>query len=76
MRNKKSNTPIVVHSHDVHLDSDYVQWIHDIKERFRGAQIKAAVKVNSDSYYSIGGWDGISFCENQRKNGEKVLLSS
>ena len=48
MRNKKNNTPIVVSSHDVHLDSDYVQWIHDIKERFRGAQIKAAVKVNSE----------------------------
>ena len=48
MRNKKKNTPIVVSSHDVHLDSDYVQWIHDIKKRFRGAQIKAAVKVNSE----------------------------
>ena len=48
MRNNKNNTPIVVHSHDVHLDSDYVQWIQDIKERFRGAQIKAAVKVNSE----------------------------
>ena len=48
MRNKKNNTPIVVRSHDVHLDSDYIQWIHDIKERFRGAQIKEAVKVNSE----------------------------
>ena len=48
MRNNKNNTPIVVHSHDVHLDSDYVQWIRDIKERFRGAQIKAVVKVNSE----------------------------
>ena len=46
MQNKKGNSPIIVSSHDVHLDSDYVQWIHDIKERFRGAQIKAAVKVN------------------------------
>lgn len=48
MQNKKGNSPIIVSSHDVHLDSDYVQWIHDIKERFRGAQIKAAVKVNSE----------------------------
>ena len=48
MRKKKNNTPIIVSSHDVHLDSDYVQWIHDIKERFRGAQIKAALKVNSE----------------------------
>lgn len=39
---------MVVRSHYVHLDSDYVQWIHNIKERFRSAQIKAAVKVNSE----------------------------
>lgn len=32
----------------MHLDSDYVQWIHDIKERFRNTQIKAAIKVNSE----------------------------
>ena len=48
MLDKISKNPILVSSHDVHLDSDYVQWIHDIKERFRGAQIKAAVKVNSE----------------------------
>lgn len=32
----------------MHLDSDYVQWVHDIKERFRNTQIKAAIKVNSE----------------------------
>jgi len=48
MKNKKTAPPIVVSSHDVHLDSDYVQWIHDIKERFRNTQIKSAVKVNSE----------------------------
>ena len=48
MQNKKGNSSIIVSSHDVHLDSDYVQWIHDIKERFRGAQLKVAVKVNSE----------------------------
>lgn len=25
-----------------------MQWLHDIKERYRGTQIKAAVKVNSE----------------------------
>ncbi len=35
-------------SHDVNLDNDYVQWIHEIKRRFRNARIKAAVKVNSE----------------------------
>ncbi len=42
------STPRIVKTHDVHLDSDYVQWIHDIKERYRKTQIKAAVKVNSE----------------------------
>lgn len=48
MKNRNSNAPIIVRSHDVHLDSDYVQWVHDIKERFRNTQIKAAIKVNSE----------------------------
>ena len=48
MKNGKNNSPIIVSSHDVHLDSDYVQWIYDIKERFRNTQIKTAIKVNSE----------------------------
>jgi predicted nuclease of restriction endonuclease-like (RecB) superfamily len=30
------------------LDKEYAQWLHDVKRRFRDAQIKAAVKVNSE----------------------------
>lgn len=48
MQKRKSRFPMVVSSHDVHVDSDYVQWIHEIKERFRNTQIKAAIKVNSE----------------------------
>ena len=44
-------TPRVVKSHDIHLDSEYVQWIYDVKQRFRSAQIKAAVKMNSEQLY-------------------------
>jgi predicted nuclease of restriction endonuclease-like (RecB) superfamily len=44
-RNKK---PRAVRLHDTKLDKEYVQWIYDIKQRFRNAQIKAAVKVNSE----------------------------
>lgn len=40
--------PRVVHSHDIHLDSAYVSWIQNVKKRFRNAQIKAAVKMNSE----------------------------
>ncbi|MCM1126486.1 MAG: PDDEXK nuclease domain-containing protein [Lachnospiraceae bacterium] len=46
--NKEKKTPIVVSSHDIQLDSDYVKWICDVKQRFRNTQIKAAVKVNSE----------------------------
>ena len=40
--------PRVVKSHDVHLDEEYATWIRDIKRRYRSAQVKAAVKVNSE----------------------------
>lgn len=42
---------IVVHSHDVSLDEDYVKWITDVKRRYRSAQIKAAIKVNSEQLF-------------------------
>ena len=35
-------------SHDVQLDADYVQWLGEIKARYRSAQAKAAVRVNSE----------------------------
>lgn len=40
--------PLVVKSHDIHLDEEYTEWIHGIKEKYRNTQIKAAVKVNSE----------------------------
>jgi len=43
-----ANKPELVTSQDVSLDHEYVQWIHDIKQRYRNSQIKAAVKVNSE----------------------------
>ncbi len=48
MTNQSNETFMVVHSLNVNLDSEYVQWLHEIKQRFRNAQIKAAVKVNSE----------------------------
>ena len=44
-RNEK---PRAVRLHDTKLDKEYAQWIYDIKQRFRNAQIKVAVKVNSE----------------------------
>ena len=48
MSDKSTKQPVVVSSHDVHLDSDYIQWIHEIKEHFRKAHIKAVIKINSE----------------------------
>ena len=40
--------PYIVQSHNIHIDSDYAEWIADIKKRYRSAQVKAAVKVNAE----------------------------
>mgnify|MGYP003447456799 CR=1 FL=1 len=40
--------PRVVKSHDIHIDADYIDWIAEIKHRYRSAQVKAAVKVNAE----------------------------
>ena len=40
--------PHLVHTHDVQLDSDYTQWLVELKARYRSAQIKAAVRVNAE----------------------------
>lgn len=42
------DTPIVVKSHNVHLDTEYVQWMFELKERYRHTQVRAAVKVNAE----------------------------
>lgn len=41
-----SDEPIIVSSHDIHLDGDYAEWIAEVKHRYRSAQVKAALKVN------------------------------
>lgn len=69
--------PHVVKSHDIRLDSDYVSWVHDVKQRYVSAQIKSAVKVKIQSSFSLtGSWGGIWLREKQRRNGEKELWSS
>ena len=40
--------PRAVRSHDVHLDTKYAEWIHEVKSRYRNTQIKAAVRVNAE----------------------------
>ena len=38
----------LVISQEVSLDKEYIEWLNELKIRFRSAQIKAAVKVNSE----------------------------
>ena len=40
--------PRIVKSHDVTLDAEYAEWIAEVKHRYRSAQVKAAVRVNSE----------------------------
>ena len=42
------STPKVVKIHDVNIGRDYVNWIDELKSRYRNAQVKAAVKVNAE----------------------------
>lgn len=75
MADKTNGKPRAVTSHDITLDKEYVQWIHDIKQRFRNAQIKAAVKVNSEQLLLTGSWEGILLCVRLKKNGAAALLN-
>jgi len=38
----------VIRIHDVNIDQEYVQWLGEIKTRYRNAQIKASVRVNAE----------------------------
>ena len=38
----------IVKSHDVHLDAEYADWIAELKHRYRAAQVKASVRVNTE----------------------------
>ena len=41
----------MVRSHDISVDEAYIQWIGDIKNRYKNAQIKAALKINSEQLF-------------------------
>ena len=38
----------IIKSHDINLDSDYAEWIAELKHRYRSAQVKASVRVNAE----------------------------
>ena len=52
-----SDKPTFVSRDMMTADEGYVQWMADIKQRFRQSQIKAAVRVNTamlEFYWSVG----------------------
>jgi len=51
------NMPMFVCRNGMASDKDYVEWLSEIKSRFRSSQVKAAIRVNTDMlelYWSIG----------------------
>ena len=52
-----NNKPTFIFRDNMSSDKGYLQWISDIKQRFRQSQIKAAVRVNTamlEFYWSVG----------------------
>lgn len=41
-------TPRMVGSHNIQLDEEYALWMADLKNRYRKAQVRAAIKVNAE----------------------------
>ncbi len=51
------NEPHIVRVKDFRIDADYAAWLSEIKRRYHSAQIKAAVKVNTEKLafnWSVG----------------------
>lgn len=51
------DTPSFIYRDGMNADQNYLQWISEVKSRFRSAQAKAAVRVNTamlEFYWSIG----------------------
>ena len=48
MENNGFDQPRIVSSHDIRIDTDYADWIVEVKHRYRTAQVKAAVRVNAE----------------------------
>ena len=63
---ENSNIPQFVNSDSFMADKNYVKWLSDLKKRFHAAQLKAAVKVNTEMlkfYWSLGE----DICEKQKQ---------
>ena len=48
MENNDLEQSRIVSAHDIHIDTDYADWIAEVKHRYRSAQVKAAMRVNAE----------------------------
>ena len=56
-KQSKMTTPQFIKRDSMLADADYVQWLSDLKQRYRQSQAKAAVHVNHgmlEFYWSLG----------------------
>ena len=63
---ENNNIPQFVNSDSFMVDKNYVKWLSNLKKRFHMAQLKAAVKVNTEMlkfYWSLGE----DICEKQKQ---------
>ena len=54
---KNTEMPSFVYRDGMTADKEYVEWLSDVKTRFRQCQIKASIRVNTtmlELYWSIG----------------------
>ena len=52
-----NEAPLFVYSDGIIADQSYLEWLSEVKQRFKNSQIKAAVRVNTEMlsfYWSIG----------------------
>ena len=62
----------------IKTDAEYARWIHELKERYRSSQIKAATRVNQEMlrfYWSLGRDIVARDAENKYGTGFYKLLS-
>ena len=55
--NQEKDMPSFVYRDGMLADKEYVEWLSNVKKRFRQSQIKASIRVNTDMlefYWSIG----------------------
>ena len=48
MAEKKNDKPMFVNREPDEMNSEYRHWLSELKQRYRRAQVRAVVKVNSE----------------------------